>query len=214
MGVVLSHWICASLLYGNRKRIQTLIYHKSKYSKVINQAYRLLIKYVLSIYIEIYTFIVTLKVRVKFIILWALRILCQQVTAQGGPAPGSQSLVCGLIPPLFSFLSPSCTRRSGQSKPDKLNQMGFPTNSCPLCPGCGLPLGKRTWRGLREFSKGIRWPSASHVWPRPEAVALVGVSRASGSPIPRGWPEQDPSTAWYPGQGPFFFPFNVVEYMT
>lgn len=57
------------MLYGNRKRIQTFIYHKSKYSKVINQAYRLLIKYVLSIYIEIYTFIVTLKVRVKFIIL-------------------------------------------------------------------------------------------------------------------------------------------------
>lgn len=57
------------MLYGNRKRIQTLIYHKSKYSKVINQAYRLVIKYVLSIYIEIYTFIVTLKVRVKFIIL-------------------------------------------------------------------------------------------------------------------------------------------------
>lgn len=43
--------------------------HKSKYSKAVRQAYKLLIKYILSVCLDIYTFIMSLKARVKFIIL-------------------------------------------------------------------------------------------------------------------------------------------------
>ena len=44
-------------------------YHESKYSKVLSQAYTPLMKYVLSIHLGIYAFIMTLRAKVKSIIL-------------------------------------------------------------------------------------------------------------------------------------------------
>lgn len=44
-------------------------YHKSKYSKAESQAYKLFIKYGLPLYLDTYTFIMTLKARAKFIVL-------------------------------------------------------------------------------------------------------------------------------------------------
>ena len=52
-----------------QQKTNTDEYHKSKYSKAKSQAYELLIKYGLPIYLAIYTFIMTLKARAKFVIL-------------------------------------------------------------------------------------------------------------------------------------------------
>lgn len=57
------------MLHSNRRQIQVPKYAESKHSKAVSQAYTLLIKYVLSVHLDIYMFIMTLKARVKFIVL-------------------------------------------------------------------------------------------------------------------------------------------------
>lgn len=164
---------------------------QSKYSKAKSQAYRLLIKYCLPICLDIYTFIMTLKARVKLVILWWLGILCQQVAVLRGLAPGFQPLVCGLSPLLLSFLAPSSTRRGGEPWLDELNSINSLANSCPLpVPGAQgvVCLWEREPGEISgQFRKKMRLPSVCQVWSRREAVVLVGTSLGpSDSSFPRG----------------------------